>query len=352
MPATRILILTAAGRTGMPTALHLLDKGFAVTAFVHREDHRSAYLKSRGADIVVGSLADVGDMRRAMKGVNRAYFCPPNAEGYLKAAAVFTAVASDHRLESVVAMSQWLSNPLHPAVHTREVWLADRLLAQLSDTSVTYINPGFFADNDLQVLPFVTQLGLLTLPYGNGLNAPPSNDDIGRVAAELLIHPEGHKGKTYRPTGPRLMSPHDLADSFARVLGHRVRYMNIPFWMFARTMKQMRFSDYLIAQYGQYVRDYQENAFAANAPTDVVPMLTGREAEDFETIVRNHLKNHPEARRSMVQQLQLMMTMNLAMFRQPHTQAQLNHWEFSDPSHALLSSSSHEWRQFHEPRPI
>ena len=36
MQKPRILVLTAAGKTGMPVALQLLEEGFPVTAFVHR----------------------------------------------------------------------------------------------------------------------------------------------------------------------------------------------------------------------------------------------------------------------------------------------------------------------------
>jgi len=41
MSKPRILVLTAAGRTGMPVALQLLDEGFPVTAIAHRADQRS-----------------------------------------------------------------------------------------------------------------------------------------------------------------------------------------------------------------------------------------------------------------------------------------------------------------------
>ena len=62
MSKPRILVLTAAGRTGMPVVLQLLDEGFPVTAFVHKADQRSERLKAKGADIVVGSLTDINDM--------------------------------------------------------------------------------------------------------------------------------------------------------------------------------------------------------------------------------------------------------------------------------------------------
>ena len=93
MSKPRILVLTAAGRTGMPVALQLLDEGFPVTAFVHKADQRSERLKAKGADIVVGSLTDINDMRTAMTGARRASFCAPNEAGTLKAASSGTAAS-------------------------------------------------------------------------------------------------------------------------------------------------------------------------------------------------------------------------------------------------------------------
>lgn len=348
MNKPRILVMTAAGKTGMPIALQLLSEGFPVTAFVRKEDTRSELLKSKGADIVAGSITDINDMRKAMAGARRAYFCVPNEEGNLKAAATFTAVAAQQRLESLVAMSQWLSNPNHPALHTREVWLADQLLALLPETAVTFINPGFFADNEMQLLPFVAQFGRLTLPYGSGLNAPPSNEDMARVAAEILARPQGHAGKTYRPTGPKLLSPQEIAATFAKVLGRKVSYINIPIGMFAKVLKGRGMSNYSIAMYQQYAIDYQKNAFAITAPTDVVRTITGREPEDFETIARRYVSNTPGTERRFVTQFKLMLLMIISLLRPaPRATPYLALGEFSDPAHAVLSADSPEWCQRH-----
>src|SRR5262249_8403726 len=62
-------------------------------------------------------------------------------------------------------------------------------------------------------------------PFGEGLNAPPSNEDIGRVATAVLANPEGRIGKTFRPTGPTLISPHDAAAAMGKALGRAVRYV-------------------------------------------------------------------------------------------------------------------------------
>jgi len=350
MQKPRILVLTAAGKTGMPVALQLLEEGFPVTAFVHQADQRSERLKAKGADIVVGSLTDINDIRTAMAGARRAYFCVPNEAGTLKAAAIFTVVAAEQQLEVVVAMSQWLAQPNHPSASTRETWLADRLFELLPGTAVTFINPGFFADNDMQVLPFAAQFGLLSLPYGSGKNAPPSNEDMARVVAEILARPEGHAGKTYRPTGPQLLSPQDIAAILGKVLGRKVTYRHAPMRMLSKMMRD-RLSLYALAAYSQYVIDYQKNAFAVNAPTDVVRRIAGREAEDFETIARRYAATTPEARPSFAIKFKLMLSMVIALLRPaPKTGSYLALDEFSDRSHVVFSADSPQWRRSHEPQ--
>ncbi len=349
MNKPRILVLTAAGKTGYPIALQLLSEGFPVTAFVRKEDQRSERLRSLGADIVAGSITDINDMRKAMAGAQRAYFCTPIIEGTLKAVDVFTAVAAKQNLESVVAMSQWLANPNHPSIQTRDVWLADRLLELLPGTDVTFINPGFFVDNDMQVLPFVTQFGLLTLPYKAGLNAPPSNEDMARVVAEILARPEGHAGKTYRPTGPKLVSPQDIAATFSKVLGRKVTYINVPLWLISKVMKGMGYPNYFIAQFQQYIPEYQKNAFAINAPNDVVRTITGKEPEDYETIARRYITAAPQPKRSLAARIQQMIMLTIwVLLPSPKTTPYLALSEFSDRKHAVLSADSAEWRHSHE----
>lgn len=77
MTKPKILVTSAAGHTGMPVVMQLLKHGFPVRAFVHREDKRSIALKNAGAEIIVGDLFNMRDLRRAMQNVQRAYHCPP-----------------------------------------------------------------------------------------------------------------------------------------------------------------------------------------------------------------------------------------------------------------------------------
>ncbi len=79
----RILVTSAAGHTGAAAVTELLKKGFPVRAFVRRQDARSTRLKEAGAEIFVGDLLDMRDLRRALVDVQRAYHCPPFAPNLL-----------------------------------------------------------------------------------------------------------------------------------------------------------------------------------------------------------------------------------------------------------------------------
>ena len=287
-----ILITGASGKTGGSAALELLSREFPVRAFVHREDYRSQLLRDAGADVVVGKLDDLASLSAAMKGVQRAYFVCPWSENQLDLSLNFAIAAADHKLEHVVAISQWLSSPFHHSVATRRTYPVDRLLRWLPESSTTLINVGFFADNYMAVLGTISQLGVMPLPLGSGHNAPVSNEDIGRTVAGALANPDQHAGKTYRPTGPSLMSPEEIADTFGRVLGREVRYSNISPHMFLKAARSMGMPTGLIAQLHHYFHEYRMGAFGAGAPNNAVRFVTGREPEDFDTIASRYINSN------------------------------------------------------------
>ena len=110
-----------------------------------------------------------------------------------------------------------------------------------------------------------------------------------------------------------------------------------------------RLSHYALAAYEQYAIDYQKNAFGVNAPTDVVRRITGREAEDFETIARRYVATTEGVRPSFATQFKLMLGMIISLLRPaPRTAPYLALGEFSERSHVAFSADSLEWRQSHE----
>ena len=350
MSAQPITLVTAAtGKTGRQTALSLLSRGLPVRAMVHRKDARSEDLRSRGAEIVVGNFGDVRDVQKALHGVQRAYWAAPTTPGALEAATLFATLAEEENLEVVLALSQWLADPGHPSAQTRAAWLTDRVFDWMPTVGSITINPGFFADNYMYTLDTVAQFGMLTLPFGDGRNAPPSNEDIAAVAAALLADPGPHLGRSYRPTGPELLSTAEFAEVLSRVLGRTVRYLDIPFALMAKSARSIGFNEYSVIQLQWYIDELKRGSFAIGAPTDVVQRLTGRPPEDMATIARRYLNALPSTRRGPSGMARAMRVLaKSSITPAPRRKRYLR--TFSDgASIGQLAVDSNRWRLTHGP---
>jgi uncharacterized protein YbjT (DUF2867 family) len=290
MSRSPILVTGATGKTGGAVAQQLLAKGRPVRALVRSHDARSAALARLGAEIVVADMFDPDQLFDALRGVERAYFLPVFDRYMIQSSAAFAVAARQSGLEQLVQMGQWLSNRTHPALATRQMWLTDQLLATIPSVSHTIINPGMFADNFLRVLDFAALLGVFPVLSGDGQAAPVSNEDMARVAVAVLTgDPAEHDGKSYRPTGPLLLSGRDMAKIVARVVGHAVLPVDMPFWLFLKVARMQRVDPFQLACYRFYMKEMRRGAFALDGGvTDVVRDLTGAPAEDFEVTARRY----------------------------------------------------------------
>jgi uncharacterized protein YbjT (DUF2867 family) len=290
MNKPRILVTSAVGRTGSFAVLELLRKGFTVRAFVRRNDGRSETLRKAGAEIFVGDLFDMRDLRKALVDVQRAYHCPPVTPNLLHGMMLFALAAEEAKLEVVALMSGWNPHPVHPTLQTREHWIANNIYRWMPTVDLIFVNPGVFAFMYLLGLPTIVHFGMLVGPWGNGLNAPPSSEDIGSVAAGVLAEPSAHIGKCYRPTGPTLISPHDVADVLTKVVGRKVKYQDAPPKMFLKAATaQGLATTFEIAHLRFFFEELRCGAFAVGAPTDHVQEICGRPPESFETIARRYI---------------------------------------------------------------
>ena len=343
----RILVTGATGRTGSVVVAELRKAGYPVRALVHREDDRSARLQAQGAEIAVSDMTDVEPVVAALKDVQRAYYCPPFGPYMIQGAVAFAVAAQEARLEHIVGLTQWLSSPSHPALVTRQHWLVDRLFSMMPRVAHTIVNPGFFAEVYFAPMGAAVHLGVFPWIYGNSRNAPPSNEDIARVAVAALKDPARHEGRCYRPTGPALLGAEDMAQAVGRAVGRSVRVLPTPAWLF---MKAARLDGYPIDVFSgvrYYIEDHRRGAFELGAPTMDVLEVTGRPAEDFETIARRYAAL-PKNRRTLGNRLREIAQFIAAPFspgfnldrydrelRSPH------------PSQPQFASESKVWRHEH-----
>jgi uncharacterized protein YbjT (DUF2867 family) len=322
--STKILVTAANGHTGFPAAKELLSLGFDVRAMVRNPKGKGAIeLNKLGAEIFIGDMNDVRDYREALKDVKRAYFCSPFGKNTLFQTVAFVTAAEEAQLEHVVYITEWLGTQDHPAMNTKEHWLAKQVVKMHKTVNYTFVNPGLFEFINYFTVESMAQLGIMpttikgaSKSYEVGLNPFPSDADTGRVVAHILKDPAKHGGKTYRPTGPKLMSPRDVADTFSKILKRKVKVMEVSENMLLKSMKQMGFTNFEMANVKYYIRELDKGAFAVNGPTTVVKDITGNDPEDFETMARKALANMPEAKRSFGNKLKAIRNFMAQLFIQ------------------------------------
>ena len=287
----KILVTSAAGHVGHAAVTALRQKGYPVRAFVRQKDERAESLKRAGAEVFVGDLRDYRHLEAALDGIQRAFHNPPFSINTLYDATLFAVAAEQAKLETVTLMGAWNLSSTHPSIHQRGHWIAHNLYRWMPSVDTVHLAPGLFAFPYFMGLPAVVHFGQLMAPFGEGQNAPPSNEDIAAVAVHTLINPTEHVGKSYRPTGPALLSPHDIANIFGKVLGRKVRYKDVPFRTFHKATIALGLPTEQVAHIRYYSEEVRNGVYATAAPTDHVARVTGREAETFETTAKRYIAN-------------------------------------------------------------
>ena len=290
-PKTKILITLATGKTGYATALLLIKEGHPVKIYVRSRNKRALELEKMGAEIAIGTFDSPAQLLHALQDVKAVYYCYPIKKGMPGDVACFINAAKKMSIETVVFMGQWLAEfNGQESIVTLNVQQSYSLL-QESGLNVIYLIPGYFVENTIGILlEFAVQLGVLTSPFGKGKNPVVSNEDLAACIAALLKNPKSYYGKKLRPTGPKSLSTQDMAAVISRVTNKKVRVINIPEWMFLKAAFKMKeeygYDSFIISQGRLYNIQYRENKFDAGGVTGVVKELTGKEPDNFETIVK------------------------------------------------------------------
>ena len=220
MTLTPILIAGATGHTGSVATKLLLEKGFPVRAFVHKDDERADKLQALGAETFVGDLLDFRAVRRAFGGIKRAYFVYPILPDLVQATAHFAQAALEAKAEFIVNLSQRTARADALSDSALQHWLAERVFDWVG-TPVTHLRPTIFNEWLLFMRKAIRD-GHYRVPFGTtGKFAPISTEDQGRVVAEVLVNPDPHIGQTYPLLGPVELTPPEVAEIVSQTLASR-----------------------------------------------------------------------------------------------------------------------------------
>ena len=227
-----ILVTGAAGGNQGATGhriLHLLvERGFKVRALVHKIDDRSQRLEKLGVEVVPGDLLDRQSVGKALRGIKRAYFTYPVADGLMEATAIFAAAAREAKTEMVVNMSQFQSNFNAPTLRNLQHRLADQIF-DWADVGALHLNaPPFYENVRALITRTVTDQDTIYLPWGKGDAVFPliGAEDVSRVAAALLAAHDLPAQTRYALVG-QVLTVAEIVDTLSRVLNQPIRYVEI-----------------------------------------------------------------------------------------------------------------------------
>jgi uncharacterized protein YbjT (DUF2867 family) len=297
-----ILITGAAGgpqgSTGRLIAELLLKQGIPVRAFVHKLDARSDQLRQQGAEIVEGDLLNPASVQAALKGVKRAYFTYPVADGLLEAATIFAASARDAELELVVNNSQFQGTHDDPAFRdlqrapsfrNLQHRLVDRIFDWAQVGAVHIQAPPYYENVRALVSQGVARQNTAFLPWGDDKTVIPlaGAEDVSRVAATLLANP-GVPPQNVYPLVSETPTVREIVETLGKAVGRPIRYVPITDEQWADVVKE-RINPHALdhlTHLWQFFRRGEEHYQA----TDAVRVVTGQDPQTLERFFRANAK--------------------------------------------------------------
>lgn len=225
-----VLVTGATGDIGGSLLTALSDHAFPVRVMCRRPEQVRRFAAG-GVDAVLGDFSDPGSLRRAMDGCEQLFLLSPDGTEQLThdRRAIDAAVAAGMR--HVVKVSTADANPQSAIPWARDHARADEYLRR-SGLAWTRLQPAAYMKN-LLTEAVVIRRGWLPQTAGHGATSWVDVADIAAVAAHVLTHPtaqgaRGDDGRSYLLTGTPATSYPQIAEMLTDLLGHRVRYLQVP----------------------------------------------------------------------------------------------------------------------------
>jgi uncharacterized protein YbjT (DUF2867 family) len=221
------------GQVGGVVARTLLDTGLSVRAVV-REPARGVAWKERGCEVALADMNDAPALTAAFASVNGVFVLIPSnfdpTPGFPEVWAIITAVTTAieaAKPPKVVCLSTIGAQATQPNL-LNQLGLVEKALGTLP-VPVCFLRAAWFMENAAWDVAPARDLGIVP-SFLQPLDKPVpmvATTDIGHLAAALLQ--ETWTGcRVVELEGPRRITPNQIAETFAKILGYPVRMEAVP----------------------------------------------------------------------------------------------------------------------------
>jgi NAD(P)H dehydrogenase (quinone) len=224
-----IVITGASGDLGRRVTAELLRRVPAEeVVLVSRTPDSLTEARAAGAEVRRGDFDDPAGLRSALLGGERMLLISSVVTGPRRVAQHQAAIdaARAAGVRHVVYTSLVGVADGNPAAVSADHLQTERAL-QASGLDVTILRHSWHADVVAGVLaPAAARTGRWTINTGDGRVAPIDKDDAAAAAAAVLAT-DGHAGKTYDLTGPKLLTIGELAAITSELTGRAVEFQDV-----------------------------------------------------------------------------------------------------------------------------
>lgn len=239
-----ILVAGATGKQGGATARRLLENGWPVSAITRNPDQPAAKELSRlGAKLVKCNLNDRKEIDEVIKGCYGVFsvqtFAEEGLEGEVQQGKILADAAKQAGVAHFVYSSVGSADQDTGIPHFESKYRIERYIRSI-DIPATILRPVFFMENfNAEETKRSILDGKLQLPINR--NRPLQMiavDDIGAFALMAFEKPNEFIGRDLDLAGDELTMP-KAAETFGRVLGRPVRYVEQPVEQVRRASREM-----------------------------------------------------------------------------------------------------------------
>ncbi len=219
----KIVITGATGNVGVEVIKNLKIKegDFEIIAGLRekQESYDSSLVTS--LQTVHFDFFDAASIRNALNDCHTLFLLrPPQISDVKKYFEPIVKIAVENKLEHIVFLSVQGAETSSIIPHHK----IEKLIAQ-SGINYTFLRPAYFMQNFTTTLrKNLVEKDLIFLPAGSAKFTLIDVEDVGAVAAEILISPHEHVNKAYELTNDELLNFKETANILSQVLERKITY--------------------------------------------------------------------------------------------------------------------------------
>jgi len=282
-----ILITGATGNVGLSVLNHLTNQNndLKVIAGVRNVEKEKAKLQEFNVSLVTFDFENVQTFQPALQGIDILFLLRPpqlaNVEKYFKP--LIEEVKKCSVRQIVFLSVQGVENSKIIPHHKIEKLITDHKIGY------TFLRPAYFMQNFTTTLRSdLVNKHRIYLPAGRAKFTLIDVDDIGLVAAKVLVEPQKHLNKSYELTNNETLTFAEMAHKLSNGLSKKIKFISPNLLQFFLTKRKGGDPSMFILV--MILLHYFPRFQKTPRTTECVKNITGQEPRSFDDFILTNLK--------------------------------------------------------------